>query len=245
MLRNRRTGHNLCCEKSKYLFIQEICSWILPKALHDSSVRQSYFSISCDLNLYGHCCVFLFIGIEVCGRCPAVLNGRWARYRLIVKKESTEIDCFDHSHGFIQIYCIPTTGGPDGYQVSFPGVKSAGRLCMDTAILLPPLCALITCYRATFTFHSGLPCRYASDFKFCFAESHTFVMTRCEILKFSVCLLQYSPTYNDKYFCYFFPPLVHTTSFMSRHYYVICQVLQINNTSEGKIRFGRHRRRRR
>lgn len=33
---------------------------------------------------------------------------------------------------------------------------------MDTAILLAPICAVMTCYRATFTFHAGLPCTYVT-----------------------------------------------------------------------------------
>jgi len=125
MLRNRRTGHVLCCEKGKYLFIQETCSGIFPKVLHDSSVRQSNFSISCDLYSCGYCRVFLDNNTKVRGSFSVVLyiDGP-ARHLLFVKKESTEIDCFDPNHGFIQMYAFHRRAL--WVRVPFAGVKVGG-----------------------------------------------------------------------------------------------------------------------
>ena len=43
---------------------------------------------------------------------------------MFVKKESTEIDCFDLNHGFIQIYAYHRWAS--WVRVSFAGVKGAG-----------------------------------------------------------------------------------------------------------------------
>jgi hypothetical protein len=52
---------------------------------------------------------------------------------------------------------MPTTDGRNGSVV-----KAAVGLCMGTAMLMAPLFALMTCYRATFTFYAGLSCTYVA-----------------------------------------------------------------------------------
>jgi hypothetical protein len=74
MPRNPRTGHALCCEKGKHLFVEVTRFGIIPKALHDSSVKQSNFFISYDQYSCDHCCVFVAIDAEVCKVCASALT---------------------------------------------------------------------------------------------------------------------------------------------------------------------------
>jgi hypothetical protein len=71
MPRNPRTGHALCCEKGKHLSIEVTGFGIIPKALHDSSVKQSNLFISYDQYSCDHCCVFVAIDAEVCKGCSS------------------------------------------------------------------------------------------------------------------------------------------------------------------------------
>jgi len=87
--------------------------------------RQSNFSISCDLYSCGYCRVFLHNDTKVRGSFSVVLSVDGpARHLLFVKKESTEINCFDPNHGFIQMHAYHRRAS--WVRVSFAGVKAGG-----------------------------------------------------------------------------------------------------------------------